>query len=258
MKTTHLILLSVGLNLLLAGAGGYLFLDRVARAPVSDLPLWSGEGWKTEEAPAYVANLRAMGLPESSIRPIVAAKVAAQYEQKRQELASRQKSPQALEQLAGEQDALVATLLAKKPEVAQPAGFAASVAIRPPTSGGGYSAAHGIPVSSVPVQPISTTQAAGGNSLVADATGKPVLPAALAPDSPAIPITTDQQVAEWEKIQDNFVNAVGGTSPNLNDTSSLNNWMTAQELSDAIFRQKFGTTAFLIQNAEAGRQSAGQ
>ena len=258
MKTIHLLFLFAGLSVLLAGATGYLLLDRGARIPVSDRPLWGGEGWKTEEAPAYVASLRAMGLPEASIRPLVAEKVVAQYEQKRQELASRPQSQQALKQLASEQEALVSTLLSKKPANAWTVDSAALVTSRPPTSGGGYSAAHGNPASSVPVQPISSTPATGGNPLTADAAAKPILPAALAPDSPVIPITTDQQVAEWEKIQDNFVNAVGGKTPNPNDPASLKNWMTAQELSDAMFKQKFGTVAFLIQNAEAGRQSVGQ
>lgn len=77
----------------------------------------------------------------------------------------------------------------------------------------------------------------------------------MVPNNPDIPITTDQQVAEWERLQDDFVAEIGGADQNLSDPNSLEAWESAQQRSDERFRAKFGVQAFLVQNAEAGRRS---
>jgi hypothetical protein len=91
--------------------------------------------------------------------------------------------------------------------------------------------------------------------------GKPVdpymlpslqLPAAMTIENPAIEITTDLQVAEWERLQDEFIAEVGGTLPN--DPASREIWIQAQRKSDERFRLKFGTEAFLRQQMDAYRK----
>lgn len=79
------------------------------------------------------------------------------------------------------------------------------------------------------------------------------LPAALVADSPDIPITTDQQVVEWEKIQDDFIAKTGGTYP-ANEPSRVL-WRDARREADALFRAKFGVQAFLVQQIEGFRES---
>lgn len=90
--------------------------------------------------------------------------------------------------------------------------------------------------------------------------GKPVdpymlpplqLPAAMTIENPAIEITTDLQVAEWERLQDEFIAEVGGTLPN--DPASRKTWIQAQRRNDEKFRLKFGTEAFLRQQMDAYR-----
>lgn len=107
-------------------------------------------------------------------------------------------------------------------------------------------------VSSAPIGGSGGRSAVSGGNAQAD--GSILLPAALAPQSPEIPITTQTQVSEWESLQDDFVEEVGGTTPNLQDPAKREQWMSAQEYNDWMFKAKFGMTAFLLQNAEAGRQ----
>jgi hypothetical protein len=77
------------------------------------------------------------------------------------------------------------------------------------------------------------------------------LPAAMTIENPAIEITTDLQVSEWERLQDEFIAEVGGTLPN--DPASRKTWIQAQRRNDEKFRLKFGTEAFLRQQMDAYR-----
>jgi hypothetical protein len=77
------------------------------------------------------------------------------------------------------------------------------------------------------------------------------LPAAMTIENPAIEITTDLQVSEWERLQDEFLAEVGGTLPN--DPASRKIWIQAQRKNDEKFRLKFGTEAFLRQQMDAYR-----
>jgi len=91
--------------------------------------------------------------------------------------------------------------------------------------------------------------------------GKPVdpymlpplqLPASMTIENPEIEITTDLQVGEWERLQDEFIAEVGGTLPN--DPESRKIWIQAQRKNDERFRLKFGTEAFLRQQMDAYRE----
>ncbi len=80
------------------------------------------------------------------------------------------------------------------------------------------------------------------------------LPAVLVPPSPEGEMT-DLQAAEWNNLEEKFVADIGGPNQSPSDPEYRARWQTAQDISDAMFRLKFGTEAFLRYNAEAGRRS---
>jgi hypothetical protein len=79
------------------------------------------------------------------------------------------------------------------------------------------------------------------------------LPAVLVPPSPEIQFT-EQQAAEWTRLQQDFIQAVGGTSQNATDPAYRERWLSAREQSDDLFRAKFGTEAYVLQSIEASRR----
>lgn len=92
------------------------------------------------------------------------------------------------------------------------------------------------------------------------ANGKPIdpyslptlqLPASMTVDVAGIELETDIQVAEWERLQDEFIAEVGDSVPT--DAASRKIWISAQRKNDEKFRLKFGTEAFLQQQMEAYR-----
>jgi hypothetical protein len=95
--------------------------------------------------------------------------------------------------------------------------------------------------------------------------GKPVdpymlpplqLPAAMTIENHSIEITTDLQVSEWERLQDEFIADVRGVLPT--DASSRKIWIKAQRKNDDKFRAKFGTEAFQRQQMDAYRAGVQQ
>jgi hypothetical protein len=78
------------------------------------------------------------------------------------------------------------------------------------------------------------------------------LPASMTIESPDIEITTDTQVYEWERLQDEFIAEVGDSLPT--DAASRKTWIRAQRKNDEKFRAKFGTEAFLRQQMDAYRK----
>ena len=100
MKHPWLLRLSILLNLVLLGMGGWRLAGNpvppsqgvptvsreAAPAPSAPPPVF---GWSQLEAgdyPAYITNLRAVGCPEETIRDIITADVASQYEERRRQL----------------------------------------------------------------------------------------------------------------------------------------------------------------------------
>ncbi|MFZ4483317.1 MAG: hypothetical protein ACOYOL_04970, partial [Chthoniobacterales bacterium] len=106
---------------------------------------------------------------------------------------------------------------------------------------------------SVPVPVAGTVPpSASANVSVVTADTRLWLPAAMLEPDKSIPISTELQVAEWERLQDLFVEAVGGRAPG--DQASRENWVSAQQKSDDLFRQKFGWDAFRTQQMKAYRE----
>jgi len=248
MKANRLLLLSAGLNLILAGASVWLLFGHSDRAPVgakSDSPAPQAPAkfnWRqleSEDFSTYIANLRAVGCPEQTVRSIVTAEVAAQFEEERQAIAScpatteaaRRQQRQLLDRLPCEQQAVVAGLLGS------PSG-GTSPAVGSSASNAGTSSG----------QPAFANAASGGNASTANA------PSAILPANPASPSASTQQGTS-SISQPGSVAAAAGPSQSGRTRPS---WMTAQWLADQLYRAKYGTEAFLVHNLEAGPQSAGQ
>lgn len=70
----------------------------------------------------------------------------------------------------------------------------------------------------------------------------------LEPDE-SIPITNELQVAEWEQLQEEFVQAVDGRAPS--NATEKEAWIRAQQENDDLFRAKFGWDAFRQQQLKA-------
>jgi hypothetical protein len=79
------------------------------------------------------------------------------------------------------------------------------------------------------------------------------IPVALVPAAPAIPLT-EPQVTQWEQLESDFVAALGGPNQDPQDPEYRARWDAAQRLNDDIFRAKFGTEAFVLQQMERQRQ----
>ena len=77
-------------------------------------------------------------------------------------------------------------------------------------------------------------------------------PASIALQSPDIPLTTDQQVAEWEQLQDTFLAKVNSTIPSTEEARET--WQEAQRENDDLFRAKFGDQALQSQQMEAYKE----
>jgi hypothetical protein len=266
MKTIHLFGLFTGLNLILLGGAAFLFFKSDSpSSPVSAASI--GSEWKDlnpDDLPSYISNLRKSGISEPTVRKIATAKVAAQYDTQRQAIVAspattqvaRSQKQALLDRLDGEQKSQIDALVNPKSRQPQP-----PPAFQNSSASGGYasSAASG---SGYPTAGAGSARSSSGQSAQAVDASDPaaalLLPAALAPDSPEIPITTEAQVAQWEKLQSDFVEAIGGENPNFTDPNTINTWNLAQQDSDDLFRAKFGKEAFLIQNMNAYRQGVGR
>jgi hypothetical protein len=81
-----------------------------------------------------------------------------------------------------------------------------------------------------------------------------VLPAVMVPPSSEAGMT-DLQQAGMDKAGADVRGRHRRAYRNPSDPEYRARWLSAQEISDAKFRQKFGTEAFLRYNTEAGRRS---
>jgi hypothetical protein len=59
-----------------------------------------------------------------------------------------------------------------------------------------------------------------------------------------------------ERIQNNFVQAVGGLDQDPNDPSYLEKWQAAQKMSDAEYKKFFGGRAYVQRQMEGARRAA--
>lgn len=81
------------------------------------------------------------------------------------------------------------------------------------------------------------------------------MPAAIAEMNPEVFLTTDLQVAEWEALQEEFINEVGNKLPE--NAAEWQRWKLAQKASDEMFRIKFGEEIYRQQAQAAAREGSG-
>lgn len=105
-----------------------------------------------------------------------------------------------------------------------------------------------------PAETANVPTSAEQSGTTADATPEKLLrlPASIALQSPDIPLTTDQQVAEWEQLQDAFLTKVNSSIPSTDAAREA--WDEAQRENDDLFRAKFGDEALQRQQMEAYKQ----
>jgi hypothetical protein len=183
----------------------------------------------------YVANLRAIGCPEATIRDIITADVNSLYERKREQLQDRARglNPSttemplpALQALQREQAGLISTLLGP-----QSTSFTAAS---------------------------ETSSAVSQRGLVAGPARRPSLPLAFQNvDSGTVKLNDNQKTA-LDQLQQNFLSDIGGQNADVNDPEYAKRWQKAQPNSDTQFRGFFGQRAFLDYNLAAGKAAANQ
>jgi hypothetical protein len=112
-----------------------------------------------------------------------------------------------------------------------------------------------------PRQPAAQAATPGGEEAVATSSADteddaPVeLPIVLAPPDPDWQMTEEEE-ATYRRLQQQFVNAIGGENQNPADPDYLKRWRAAQTLSDAMFKQQFGGQAYMEERRRA--QAAGE
>jgi hypothetical protein len=197
-----------------------------------------------------VANPQAAGSPKRPLWSIGTAEVAASYDRKGRATGEQPAAtesthpalPQVRDSLPGEQATVGNHLLGN----VDPSGSSSS----------SQQGATNIPTVAPSNPAFVALTATNGNS-GQSAAGIISYPAVLAAPDPTIPLN-DQQAAQWQKLQQDFSDAVGGPNQNPNDPAYLANWKAAKELSDQMFRAKFGFTAWLKQSTAAVQQGSGQ
>jgi hypothetical protein len=108
-----------------------------------------------------------------------------------------------------------------------------------------------------PIPAVRTNARRRENPSMNNTSNPALIPSILVPPDPGVPLS-DLQAAGWQKIEQDFVEQIGGPTQSPQDPEYRARWQSAQEISDAMFRQKFGIQAFLKYNVEAGRSQNSQ
>lgn len=234
----------------------------------------------SSDFPTFVSNLRSIGCPESIIRDILKGELTEIYAEKEKaavvpavqnevrpnpsSAASAGSLPrQTLLEVRAERDQTLAALLAP----AGPVKRTDSLAIRD-----GQPAAIDLPNSvspqntaqpqvvqqtqaSAPVYPVFASHVLGStnSSSTSPKTGTEPIGAGASPT--AAPVSAAEQMA-LEKIQNDFVQAVGGTDQDPTDPAYLEQWKAAQQVSDDQYKKFFGGRAYVRRQIEEARRVA--
>lgn len=113
------------------------------------------------------------------------------------------------------------------------------------------------PQSAAAAPPAAQAPAAGGgasDSPITAPAGNSQIPVAFEDLNPALKFNAQQQ-AQLKKIQDQFVQDIGGPGQDPSSSAYLKSWQTAQWLSDQRFRAEFGYQAFLYQQMQQNMHS---
>jgi hypothetical protein len=176
----------------------------------------------TNDYRAYIANLRAAGCPETTLRAIVMAETAAAFSLKRQQLDSAGKtaggfSPERAKQIA------VSLLNEQTGERAPSSEPAAEPATQ---------ISH--------AQPSATMTRGPAQTAAAIATYPMIFQSSVLNDA----TLNNSQKSAVQQIQQQFVNAIGGPNQDPQDPGYSARWQTAQSEADDALRAALGNQAY--------------
>ena len=172
----------------------------------------------------YAQTLRTQGQPEQTVRELVSSRITAAYQGRRTAIRNQARRDGAtaadldakLGALTREQNALVAQIAAPEEEAASPTA-------------------------------IAETAPAGPEKQI-------LAPAVIAEALPAT-VKTEEQAATWDKLRNDFVQAIGGENQDPADPAYRKRWAQAQSEADQRFRFQFGDTAFVQHQLQAQREA---
>jgi hypothetical protein len=175
----------------------------------------------TNDYRAYIANLRAVGCPETTLRAIVMAETEAAFSLKRQQLDSAGKtaggfSPERAKQIA-------ASLLNEQSGERAPSEPAAEPATQ---------ISH--------AQPSATMTRGPTQTAAAIATYPMIFQSSVLNDA----TLNNSQKSAVQQIQQQFVNAIGGPNQDPQDPGYSARWQTAQSEADDALRAALGNQAY--------------
>ena len=181
-----------------------------------------------DEFKAYAAKLKAQGCPENTVRELVASRITAAFESRRVALRNQPRRGDAnadeigtqIESLNREQGMLIAQLAGGEP----------------PRARTGRMREHSV--------------RADENILARQVQ----MPAVMAEAMPAT-VKTPEQAAEWEKLRDDFLKAVGGDNQDPADPHYRRRWAAAESEADRHFRLVFGEIAFMQLKMQAQHEA---
>lgn len=299
-----LLYLSLALNVLLVlGGGGFLLYQAGSKKPLpvsaSDEPVQFSPQRLAENAdagrfhwsqldaldfPDYIARLRAIGCPESTIRDIVKGELDEIYEEKKQ-AATNSQAPRSYPKTkstvgnappsASTTHETAAALEQQKEKelailLAAPSGDdtarTSSPAVTGPTSGPPSTA-------SILIHPsVLTAQRARTPSWPLIFTADPALGSSQAPSASTMPqtassgtattgtgvanATASTQAPTLSDLQQDFIDGIGGPNQDPLDPDYRERWLDAQQSADAQFRAFYGGQAFIQADVLRAQQAA--
>jgi hypothetical protein len=235
----------------------------------------------SDDFPTFVSNLRSIGCPESIIHDIVKGELTEIYAEKEKaavapalpdEVRSNPASAiraagsqprQTVLEVRAERDQTLAALLAPagpaKPVVSTGVNEGQHVAFDFPNSVSPQSIGQPQAVQQIhtpaPVYPVFASHVSGStNSGFASPRGG-AEPIGAGTSATAAPVSAEEQ-AVLEKIQNNFVQAVGGVDQDPTAPAYLERWEEAQRMSDNQYKRFFGGRAFVQRQMEDARRAA--
>ena len=198
----------------------------------------------TNDYRIYVANLRAIGCPEPTVRDIVSDDAERGFSFERTQLGLDGSGSGKWSRL--QQSQTVATLLGKPVRVAQTPNQAQVAGDRSQPD-------NGTEIAKAQTGTQSAEQPSDALSKTQTAKQPPQLAAAYSPSYPlvfqkvdldALGLTADQKTA-IQQIQQQFVTDVGDPNQNPSDPAYLANWQTAQSNTDDALRNLLGFDGYM-------------
>jgi hypothetical protein len=267
-------------NVTLFAACVFLWVQGDVPPPSPDSPATQPFHWRqidSADFPTFVSNLRSIGCPESIIRDIVQGEVTEIYADK-ERAAALAPSPndgrpnseaggpmvvptrQTPQEISTERDRTVAALLApvrgtRVADAPSEAGLQPTLVAServPPVS---QVQPGPVPQAQSPVYPVFVSHKMGSTPAETGASGAGAKTDESIDSSNAAPASAEEQ-AVLERIQNNFVQAVGGLDQDPNDPSYLEKWQAAQKMSDAEYKKFFGGRAYVQRQMEGARRAA--